>query len=358
MRAIGGRHLPARRPPARIRLPRAAAALLLAVLLAAGCGSLSGEPPDSNLVADSTCCPQADTEWHLEYLGVGGWLLRHRGSALMTAPMFSNPGILDVVFGRIEPDTQLIDTFLPPADDVHGILVGHGHYDHLMDVPWIARNRTPAARIYGSRTTVHTLMGDSTLAEDRLVDVESIMGTYESPGEWIELPGGGIRFMALQSEHAPHYMNHTFWDGHLDEPLGALPERASGWLEGRTLAFLIDLLDADGEPIYRIHYQDAAATPPDGFPPPLPDRKPVDMMIVCVPGAEEADGYPESIVGHLEPGTVLLGHWEDFFRPRTEPLRESPGTRLDPFLWRLEPALPPGGQWIMPEPGDTVRVAR
>ncbi len=300
---------------------------------------------------EAPCCEGAPDGLHLEYLGVGGWLIRHGESALLTAPFFSNPGMLDVALGRIETDTALVDTFLPPVEDVSAILVGHGHYDHLLDVPYIARVRAPSARVYGSLSTIHTLTGDPELDPGRLVSVEDQAGDAGAAGEWIEVEGGSIRFMALRSEHAPHYMELNLFAGHHVEPLEGLPDRASGWLEGQTLAFLIDLLGPDGEPVYRIHYQDAAAEPPAGFPPRLPDRKGVDLMIVCVPGAEQVNGYPEAIVGHLAPRRVILGHWEDFFRPRTEGLRLSPGTDIDAFIRRVEGALPEGGEWIMPLPG-------
>ena len=328
--------------------------LLLVLVVLAGCRTSVEHLPSNHWSQEEDCCPPLVSGLEMEYLGVGGWLIRHGGSSLLTGPFFSNPGMLDAALGHIEADTALIDAFLPPVDDVTAILVGHGHYDHLMDVPYIARVHAPESRVYGSRTTVHTLRGDPDLDRDRLVDMEPHAGDVEGAGEWVHVEGGGIRFMALRSGHAPHYMDLNLYSGHHDEPLERLPDRATGWLEGQTFAFLIDLLDPDGEPIYRIHYQDAAAEPPHGFPPWLPDRRPVDLMIVCVPGAEEVNGYPEGIVGHLAPRTVLLGHWEDFFRPRTEGLRLSPGADLDAFIRRLERALPEGGGWFLPEPGTRI----
>ncbi len=344
-----------RTPPFRERLGRWFPALLL-VGLVAGCRTPPAEvlaSPGPVSLGDPAV--EAPT-FTLEYLGVGGWLLRHGESALLTAPLFSNPGLLSVALGAIESDTTLIDRFLPPVDDVGAILVGHAHYDHLLDVPWIARRRAPQAQIYGSRTMVHTLMGDPELEPARLVDVEAGVGDPGTLGQWFALPGGSIRFMPLRSGHAPHYMGITLYSGEYDAPLRELPDRARGWREGETLAFLIDLLGPEGEVRYRIHYQDAAAQPPDGFPPHMPDGHPVDLMIVCLPGAEEVDGYPEGIVGHLAPSRVLVGHWEDFFRPRTESLRISPGAELDPFIRRLEGALSEGGEWTMPEPGTVLRI--
>lgn len=330
--------------------------LILPALVAWGCGGSVESLPVARAPVEEHCCLPGDRELTLEYTGVGGWLLRYGDSSLMTAPFFSNPGLLEVGFSEIRTDTAVVDRFLPPVDDLQAILVGHAHYDHLLDVPYVARRKAPRATIYGSLTTVNTLRGAEDLDPRRLVDVQDRAGDVQGAGEWIDLPGGEIRFMALRSGHAPHYLGVTLFAGDYEQPLDQLPDRASGWLEGQSLAYLIDLLGPDGEVVYRIHYQDSAAAPPEGFPPQLPDRHPVDLLIVCVPGAEELEGYPEVLVESLGPSKVLLGHWEDFFRTRDEPLRVSPGTELDAFVQRLEAALGEGAEWVMPEPGTVIRI--
>lgn len=292
----------------------------------------------------------------LEYLGVGGWLLRMGDAAILTAPFFSNPGVLDVAFGRIEPDTALIDEFLPPVADVEAILVGHAHYDHLMDVPYILRAHAPAARMYGSRTAVNLVLGDSLLSPERLVAVEEAAGDHETAGEWFYTSDRRVRFMPLRSGHAPHFIGINLYRGQVEEPADELPDRAGEWVEGRPLAYLIDFLSAGGDVVYRVHFQDAAATPPDGFPPPS-DGIPVDMAILCAPGYEEVTGYPAGLLQRLDPVHVLPTHWEDFFRSRREEIRAVPGTDLEDFLAEMEAALPADARWDMLYPGSRVRVA-
>jgi L-ascorbate metabolism protein UlaG (beta-lactamase superfamily) len=130
------------------------------------------------------CCHPGVEEITIEYLGVGGWLMRMGESVLLTAPFFSNPGFLDAGLGRIEADSAAIERFLPPVNDAIAILVGHAHYDHLMDIPYILRRRAPTALLYGSRTAVNLLHGDPDLDPDRLISLEEGAGTHEGPGEW------------------------------------------------------------------------------------------------------------------------------------------------------------------------------
>ena len=336
---------------------RARATVLAALLAFGGCATSVGSLPLLPGPPAAVCCTRGEDPIQLQYLGVGGWLLRVGESALLTAPFFSNPGLLTVALGRpIRTDTVAVDRFLPPVDDVEVVLVGHAHYDHLMDVPYLLRSKAPRARVYGSRTAVNTLLADPGLDPERLVSVEDAAGDPATPGEWIYAPDGRIRFMALRSEHAPHFMGIHLYEGQRDAPPERLPERPGEWLEGTPLAFLIDVLTPSGEVAYRIHYQDAASEPPAGFPPHPGDGVPVDLAILCPPGSEEVTAYPEGILERLRPRAVLLGHWEDFFQQRSEPLRGVPGTDLDEFVLRVRAVLGEASFLGMLEPGDGVVI--
>lgn len=210
--------------------------------------------------------------------------------------------------------------------------------------------------MYGNRTAVNLLRGDPALDPARLVSVEERAGNADRAGSWHSTAEGRIRFMALRSGHAPHLLGIHLYQGERREPATRLPEWAGGWVEGTPLAFLIDFLSPDGEVLYRIHYQDAASTPPEGFPPPLADGIPVDLAILCAPGYDQLHDFPEGILRHLEPRHVLVGHWESFFRSRDEELRGVPATDLEEFLRRMEGALPPGAEWDILEPGATIRI--
>ena len=64
---------------------------------------------------------------------------------------------MKTAFSRYRPDPAVLEPLLRPEGPAPElgraglILVGHSHFDHLGDVPWIAK-RT-GARIAGSRTT-------------------------------------------------------------------------------------------------------------------------------------------------------------------------------------------------------------
>lgn len=293
----------------------------------------------------------------LTYLGAGGFLIRHKGHAIMTAPFYSNPGVLRSLLGfPISPDTTRIKDLLPPVDDVEAILVGHAHFDHLMDAIYIAETTATRATFYGSDTMARIVRARPPL-QARVESLEPIAGDSSTPGKWKRLAGGTMRVMALRSEHAPQFLGVKLFSGTVDHDLTELPRNAYGWKEGQTLAFLIDVLGADGAPVLRFHYQDAASTPPLGFPPAMegPDSRPVVVALLCVASFDEIpqQRYPKELIDKLQPRHVVLAHWENFFSRKLPP---APLPFLDTrdFSARLTAALPPGAQWHTPVPGQAL----
>jgi L-ascorbate metabolism protein UlaG (beta-lactamase superfamily) len=315
--------------------------------------------------------PAYPTEVQIKYLGAGGVVIKRGADVLLTAPFFSNPSIPRVAFGEIAARPEQIDHFLGSTGgsiaDATAVLVGHAHYDHLMDVPYIKKKYLPQARIYGSETMRNTLAGDPTLSAEDVKSVEEKkedVGTADRPGKWWPA-GPRLRFMALRSEHAPIIAHLKFFEGNYTEPLQQLPTRAFGWREGRTLAYLIDFLGADGKTVeFRIHYQDAASNKPLGFPPSSfadpADDHPVDLAIVCMPGFDQVKEYPEAIVKRLKPRFVVIIHWENFFEllpDDPKDLRTVPTEDAERFLARLQAVLPEKASFTLPAPGAWMHFA-
>jgi len=333
--------------------------ICLALLALAGCtGSIAHLHPFDGM-RSVHCGATDDTEAvELTYLGSGGFLMTWNHHAILTAPFYSNPGLLQVAFGLpISPNTERIDAHLPPVDDVEAILVGHTHYDHLMDTVYIAETHAPRAVLYGNETMAHILAAREHL-RGRVVAMDDAAGDWWQPGRWVYVADRSIRFMALRSEHAPHFLGIKMFGGSVDQNQDSLPRTAYGWKEGQTFAFLIDFLGTDGAVRLRLHYQDAASNPPAGFPPPSENASadPVDVAILCVASFGEVDDYPEAIVQQLQPQTVILGHWESFFRSPDLPTQAVPLTDTKQFALRLTHVLPDGARWYTPRPRAALRI--
>jgi len=315
-------------------------------------------------------CGDPDQVIAVTFLGVAGLLIEHQHHVLLTAPFFSNPSFGQVMprvakllrsTPRIASDTNAIQKLLPrDADRATTILVGHGHYDHLMDVPYIARKRATAARIYGGPSVRHILMGDSSLRANggqRVVAIgQEEAGTRNRQGVWFYTTDSAYRFMALVASHAPNLRawrkSYTFSAGSVDADLDSLPHTAGEWKLGEPYAFVIDVLSPSTRAsVFRIYFQDAPSEPPLGFPPDdLLREHRIDLAVLCAATSSNVSATPDSLLSVLKPAQVIVGHWEDFFRSQSLPIQLSPATDLDSFLASLRRSLPAGAGWVMPLP--------
>jgi L-ascorbate metabolism protein UlaG (beta-lactamase superfamily) len=288
------------------------------------------------------------------YLGVGGWIIERGDDQVLAAPLFSNPSLVRTGLLSVRSDTAIVDRHMAPHDvsEAKAILVGHAHYDHLMDVPRVARRHAPGAKILGSAVVRYTLGTWSGVA-DRVLEIDGLAGDEARVGEWIVL-GDGLRVMALRSHHAPHFEGYTLYKGSLDRPLTEEPRWASEWLDGPTYAFLVDFLGEGGSVEFRVYYQDAVSAPPRGFAPAaLMAERPVDVAIFVPATFDQVDWHPEAFVENLGPRWVLLGHWENFFRPPEARTKSVVLSDIGHFQDRLDRVFS-GTSWL-PELGTEFR---
>jgi hypothetical protein len=361
-------------------LPNAARGGLTILLLAtAGCIRLTGPasalrplPRDSSLVWSACKAPlPCHGEVRLTYLGVGGFLIRSGADVLLTAPSFSHPGLLAVAtpLWPIHADSASVDrelhrllgADLTVLDSVQTILVGHAHYDHLMDVSLLARRYARNARVYGTLTTKRILMGDSSMRAradriDSLYPFDSVVATPWHVGRWIYTPTRRMRFMAMRSSHARNWWFITLAPCHVQRDRTTLPRTSWGWCLGEPVSYIVDVLDESGQPVFRMFYQDAAAHPLDVMLPPFTgaDRHAVDVAIVCAGNFKKVEEYPTLLLAAIRPAFVILGHWEDFFHAQSDAPTPVRLTDTRELAARLD--LLGAERWRAPVPGARITI--
>src|SRR2546427_6854758 len=88
---------------------------------------------------------RAPDDQFVEWLGVSSWIISRGPDVVVVDPFFSRPSLLRVgvamlPFVAFEPNEKRIDAVLPKLpDNTVLVLVGHGHYDHLMDLTHYAK---------------------------------------------------------------------------------------------------------------------------------------------------------------------------------------------------------------------------
>jgi hypothetical protein len=352
------------------------ASVVAAGAFAAGCGPKS--------ISCTTLVPHAPPpagSVQVTFLGVGGIIVRWAGSAVMAAPLYSNPTIGELALSDIHADRQRIDALLrQDVSDVRAILSGHAHYDHLMDVPYVVLEKAKGADVIGNDATVKLLAPLAGELGSRKVR------SFQHRDSSYDVVGTRIRIRAIPSEHSPqigprlfgwgpralgllvNLTDVTLWRGEPEKELQTLPVRAGGWSGGTTLAFVIELLEAESDrAAFRIYYQDSPTRRPYGYPPCAGDCA-FDLAVLCLGGATEYRSFPRDIVSYLHPKHVMGIHWEDFFNPRRLPLpgetsvQESiyaaPGVEASKFLAAVRGAQPAGGRAIVPCPDHVTTFVR
>ncbi|MFO1379165.1 MAG: hypothetical protein U1F63_02165 [Chitinivorax sp.] len=328
--------------------------LLVAVATASLVGC-AGSVRDVKVTKGESVVQYAD-QVEIKYLGSGGHLIRRGNDVLMTAPFFSNPSMLEQLLPA-KVKTDRIEAGLPDVSDVEMVLVGHSHYDHTMDLPYIAKKRAPKALFFGSATMKHLLA--PAIERSRLIVMNDMATSGQVPGEWVYSKNRAFRFMALESDHAPHMLGMKLVSSaKLGEDLKTLPTFTRNYPEGEVFAYLIDFLNPDGKIAFRIYYQDTASSPGMGYIPDFDpvDQAPVDVAILCVGSFSQVKDYPEHILRMAKPKFVIAGHWEDFFRPQSDPIAVVPLASIDEFLRRARSVSQAGVKVPTPGTALTYRV--
>mgnify|MGYP000249055334 CR=1 FL=1 len=312
---------------------------------------------------------------YVQFTGAGGVYMATQRVALMADPFFSNPGLRDLVLlNDLTPDNAAIDQWLPPTENVAGVIVGHGHYDHLMDVPAILPLLPADAKVFASETANH--MVAASIPAARRVDLNRSMASATQRGEWVQL-NSNMRILAIESEHSPHVAGIVFVNDVLTEDSASLPADALEWQSGTTLSYVIDFLESgdvestntenadiendDVRVQYRVFFQSSTSGYPLGAPPKWlnDDGVPVDLAVLCMANFDSVDNYPFGVLDQLKPKNILLTHWEAFWESYT-PNEASvlPGLDITKFIAQVKTAVPASTTIYLPQLGGAITLKK
>jgi L-ascorbate metabolism protein UlaG (beta-lactamase superfamily) len=229
----------------------------------------------------------------LEWLGVAGYRLSCEGQTIYIDPYLSRVPLSSVI--RRAPalaDPALHERFLRAPGRVLGVLVGHTHFDHAIDVPQIARRHECAA--YGSSSLVN-LMRLHGLGE-RAIEVQ--------PDRRYELGPFVVRF--VPSLHSKLLLGWAVpFDGELTcEHLDALSP--SAYRCGQVWGIHIEVAGMT------FYHQGSANLIDEAL-----DRqyRGVDVFLAGIAGRSFTRDYWARILPRLQPRTIVASHFDDFFRP-------------------------------------------
>jgi L-ascorbate metabolism protein UlaG (beta-lactamase superfamily) len=254
------------------------------------------------------------TDVTVRWLGAAGFAIEHGGFTVLIDPYLTRASLSQCLLSALRPDHSIIARHVPRAD---AIVVGHTHFDHVLDVPVIAK-RT-GARVFGS-TSASRLCRAAEVDASRVIDVERAIknGVFES-----EI--GPFRFRFFASAHSKLMLGRVPWPGDIDD-CDALPMRLSHYRCGAV--FACELTVAGKRVLHLGSAEIVEANLPRNAQSP-------DLMLTCVAGWTKSERFPERLAQVLAPKNVLLSHWDDFFRPIDEEARALPALRTHALIDRL-----------------------
>ncbi len=170
----------------------------------------------------------------MKYLGTAGWEIRDGETTVLIDPYISR---LRLEGGQQDPndtrrefkrndvfvsDTALIDRIISDADY---IFVHHSHFDHIADVPYIAKKT--GAKVIATNTARKMLRAYG-VPEDQLYAVKG--------GEDYQFEGLSVR--VIPSIHSALNEKHYFDDRTFPDD-AEVPLRVTEFIEGGSLMFLV-----------------------------------------------------------------------------------------------------------------------
>lgn len=247
---------------------------------------------------------EPDDPLTVSWFGVATLLVDDGESALMTDGFFTRPSLATVTMRQVEPSMERIIGCLERAHirRLEAVIPVHTHFDHALDSALVA-TRT-GAQLVGGESAANIGRGGG-LDDEQIVVATSgepiTLGNYEvtliesKHSEPDRFPGA-ILDPVVPPVKAREYKCGESWSVHIrHEPTDRrlLIQGSAGFVRGA-----LDDLEAD------VVYLGVGQL---GV---LPEQYMVD--------------YWTEVVRAVGASRVVLIHWDDFFRPLTEPLRALP----------------------------------
>jgi L-ascorbate metabolism protein UlaG (beta-lactamase superfamily) len=252
----------------------------------------------------------------VQWLGTAGFRIEFEKHVVLIDPYVTRASLAQCVLGPLRPDIASIARWVDRAD---AILVGHTHFDHVLDVPAIALHT--GAHVYGSWSAARLCLAQGVAPQC----VHIVDASANGPASLIE--SGPFRIRFVPSKHSCLFAGRAPFPGDIVSCDGA-PMRMDRYRCGAV--FVIEL-EVDG----RLLVHHGSARRDDATP-----QARADLVMLCTAGWKSSREYPERMIRAYRPGAVLLSHWDNFFRPMGEGAHRLPMMSLDRLAERIRASAP------------------
>lgn len=258
------------------------------------------------------------TDLQFTYFGAAGWSISDGNVIVLVDPYISRLQYVDRqhpddgrhAYARDEvgvPDTELIDSLVTEADF---ILVHHSHYDHLGDVPYIAKKT--GAKVIGTETSI-TMLRAYGVPDDQLYPVGG--------GEDYQFENFSVRVIpGIHSAlNEKHYIDTRRYDSTTEL---TAPLRIDQFIEGGSLMFLARF---DSHDVLTMGSMNFVERELEGIHP--------DILLAGINGSRlglyDYDARLVRVTGN--PPVIIPTHWDTFNLPYGFSQQANVDEKLAPF---------------------------
>lgn len=253
-----------------------------------------------------------------KWFGTNGWEIAFGSKTILIDPWFGrfDSGFFSGKFNAATPlttDQALIDQHIGKADQ---ILIGHGHWDHLADIPIIAKKT--GAMVIGSETHGNVLRAAG-VAEKQIVQVKG--------GEVMQFDGYTIE--VFPGLHSMGPIKKYGVPGHLITAPPAAPSKVGDLPEGDSLIYLITAGKTRIFSMSTANFIERALT---GLQADI-------ALLASIFYTQIHDFTPRLMKAINYPRVILPTHWDNFEKPFSEPPQDLRSVFGDPGnvdLWVAE----------------------
>lgn len=256
----------------------------------------------------------------LRWLGTNAWEFTTSEATVLIDPWISRFRTGTYKEGEFDPETKI--EVYPEAIDEHVggadcVLVTHGHYDHICDVPYVARKT--GATVIGNESHLNFLRAMDA-PEEQLAEVAG--------GELYKFDGFTVE--VFRSSHSAGRTHKTIaFGGSWPGSVPPRPKRINELLEGGSLTYLLDFggVSFFNAGSANFHHREIEGIRP--------------TAVFVQPGGSHTPDYIERLLectGY--PPYVIATHWDDFDEPLTEPAVEGIRGGVARMRERVEAASP------------------
>ncbi len=278
----------------------------------------------------------------LKYFGTAGWEITDGNITVLVDPYLTRmklgtgPGVSEKDTRKtvlrsdvFVSDTLLIDSLITKADF---ILVHHSHFDHLSDVPYIAKKT--GAKVIGTETTFNILRGYG-IPEEQLYPVKG--------GEDYQFENFSIQ--VIPSIHSALYDKH-YIDSRTYTEVPKTPLKVSEFIEGGSLMFLARFAKHNILTMASMNFVERE----------LVGQKP-DILLAGVNRSQLGlYKYNERLLAVTNyPKIIIPTHWDNFRLPYGFSQQSGVEQKLIPFQEDVK-RLSPETKVIIPEHLGTITI--